>query len=66
MGSLTDQAAIEHVPTINAEFSKQESRKLRTLLDQWENFGPEDDDWLDPLMEQLGDPVSRQDVRKIG
>lgn len=39
--------------TIEIEFTAEEALKLEEMIDDFGELGPADDDWIDPILDQL-------------
>ena len=53
VGSVLHPDRIAAAPAINVDLNPAEVRRALTIIDEWDKFGPEDDVWLDPLVEAL-------------
>lgn len=52
-GAWRDQEAVDASAEITIDLEDTLADKLLRVIDAFENWGPDDDDWLDPLVEQL-------------
>lgn len=55
-GTWRDQEAVDGSAPVTIDLEPTLAEKLLRVIDDFENWGPDDDDWLDPLTEQL-EPV---------
>lgn len=58
-GAWRDQEKIDGALSVNVEIEDTLADKLLRMIKEFENWGPEDDDWLDPLLVQL-EPAERR------
>lgn len=52
-GAWRDQEAVDAAPTHTIDLESTLAAKLLRVIDDFENWGPDDDEWLDPLVAQL-------------
>jgi len=56
--AILDQDALKATPDAEISLEKAELRKLKEVLKGWQQYGPADLDWLDPIMKQLEEPAT--------
>lgn len=52
---IRDMKAIKEAPYLTVELDLLRTRRLMSLIEDWDKFGPQDDQWLDDLILQLED-----------
>ena len=51
--AILDPQAMKEIPDVELELEKAEIRKLKQVLKDWNQYGPADLDWVEPIMKQL-------------
>ena len=55
-GAWRDKEAVDAASTHTIDLEATLAAKLLRVIDDFENWGPDDDEWLDPLVKQLEPP----------
>lgn len=53
MGSMLHLDRIQAAPLLEVDLNPAEQRRALAIVEEWDKFGPDDDEWLDPLVIQL-------------
>jgi hypothetical protein len=56
--AILDIEAMKAHPDAEIDLEKAESRKLKQILKDWQQYGPADLEWLDPVLKQLEEPAA--------